>query len=143
MKKIICIIFTVIAFCSALTAAEQPQRERDERKWSSLTYYNVPLYKILQTKDAYFVIYGKHKVGTGSTVIPKNWARGDPETPRKLKFRSVKGTLQPFMTVVKKDGEFFRVILNVPPSTNTQFWGIGDANKITDVDKDTLEELEL
>ena len=143
MKKSLCTFFAVLVFCIVSTAAEQPQRERDERKWSSLTYYDVPLYKILQTKDAYFVIYGKHKVGTGSTIIPKNWAKGNTETPRKLKFRSVKGSLQPFMTVVKKDGEFFRVILNVPPTTNVQFWGIGNANKITNVEKDTLEELEL
>lgn len=136
-------MFTALAFCAVLTAAETRERERDESKWSSMTYYTVPIYKIYQTRDAYVVVYGKNRVGAGTTTIPKNWTKGNSENPRKLKFRSVSGQLQPFMTVVKKDGEFARVILNVPPDTNVKFWGIANANRVTDTDKDTLEELEL
>ena len=55
----------------------------------------------------------------------------------------MRGTLQPFMTIVKDDGKFLRVILSVPPTKDTDFWGIADPGKVTDIDKDTLEELDL
>ena len=47
------------------------------------------------------------------------------------------------MTIVKDNGKFLRVILSVPPTKNTDFWGLADPNKVTDIDKDTLEELDL
>ena len=143
MKKII-LSFAAFARSAAVSTAQKTtQPKLDESKWSSVTYFTVPLYKILQTEDAYVVIYAKNKVGAASTTIPKKWAKGNTENPRKLKFRSVRGTLQPFMTVVKDDGKFVRVILSVPPTKDTDFWGIADPNKVTDIDKDTLEELDL
>ncbi|MBC6719395.1 hypothetical protein H9I36_02565 [Treponema sp. Marseille-Q4130] len=143
MKKI-ALSFAVIMLCAAaLTAQKTTQPKLDESKWSSVTYFNVPLYKVLQTEDAYVVIYAKNKVGAGSTTIPKKWAKGNTENPRKLKFRTVRGTLKPFMTVVKDGGKFVRVILSVPPTKDTDFWGIADPDKVTDIDKDTLEELDL
>ena len=48
------------------------------------------------------------------------------------------------MTVVKKNGEFKQVILNVPLSKFDPVWGLADYKKeIEGSDKDTLEELEL
>ena len=143
MKKIV-LCFTALVLCAAaLTAQKTTQPKLDESKWSSVTYFTVPLYKILQTEDAYVVIYAKNKVGAGSTIIPKIWAKGNAENPRKLKFRTVRGTLQPFMTIVKDNGKFLRVILSVPPTKDVDFWGLADPNKVTDIDKDTLEELDL
>ena len=143
MKKIALCFAALVLAAATLTAQKTTQPKIDESKWSSVTYFSVPLYKILQTEDAYVVIYAKNKVGTASTTIPKKWAKGNSENPRKLKFRSVRGTLQPFMTVVKDNGKFLRVILSVPPAKDTDFWGIADPNKVTDTDKDTLEELDL
>jgi hypothetical protein len=139
MKKILCVLFAAMIVCAAVTA----EQERDPSKWASVSYVDVPIYKILESKDAYVVIYGKDRTGTGSTTIPKKWAKGNTETPRKLKFRSVKGKLQPFMTVIKKDGTFLRVILSVPTSKLNSVWGVADDSKVTDVNKDTLEDLEL
>lgn len=139
MKKILCVLFAALMVCAAVTA----EQERDPNKWASITYVDVPIYKILESKDAYIVIYGKNRTGTGSTTIPKKWAKGNTESPRKLKFRNVGGKLQPFMTVVTKDGTFIRVILSVPTSKLNSVWGVADDSKVTDADKETLEALEL
>jgi hypothetical protein len=140
MKKILCALIAAAAVC---TAAFAQDAQKDESKWADISYANVPIYKILETKDAYVVIYAKNRTGTGSTTIPKKWANGDTENPRKLKMRIVSGKLGPFMTIVKKDNSFLRVILSVPASKANSVWGMADPNKVTDTDKDTLEELEL
>lgn len=140
MKTLVCAIFAVFAI-SALAA--QQSDERDESKWSDMTCDIVPINRILQSDDAYVVIYAKHHVGSGSTVIPKRWASGNTENPRKLQFRTVSGQLKPFMTILRKGGEFYRVILNVPRRTDMSFWGIAAAGTVEGADKETLEELAM
>ena len=77
-------------------------------------------------------------------MIPKKWARGNPDEPRKLKFRAVRTANNAYLTVVKKDGEFMKVVLSVPMSKSNSIWGLADYHKdIEGSDKDTLEELEL
>ncbi len=93
MKKIVLCFTALVLGAAALTAQKTTQPKLDESKWSSVTYFTVPLYKVLQTEDAYVVIYAKNKVGAGSTTIPKKWAKGNTENPRKLKFRTVRGTV--------------------------------------------------
>lgn len=145
MKKILVFVFAL--FFSATLFAETQEtkstRKRNEAKWSSVTYVNIPISRIYQTSKAYVVIYQKNKTGLGSVTIPKDWLNGNSENPRKLKLRSVKGALQPFMTVIKKEGSFLRVVLSTPPDTNVDFWRVGDDNSVTDADKETLEEIEL
>jgi hypothetical protein len=143
MKKILCMLFAVLMVCTAVSAAETGNQARDETKWTSISYVNVPIYKILESKDAYVIVYGKNHTGYGSTVIPKKWAAGNSGNPRKLKFRIVEGKLQPFMTVVTKDGNFLRVILNTPVSKSNSVWGITNDTKAIDTEKESLEDLEL
>ena len=48
------------------------------------------------------------------------------------------------MTIVKKGGEFHRVILTLPMSKQNSIWGLADYHKdIEGSDKQTLEELDL
>ena len=48
------------------------------------------------------------------------------------------------MTVVKKDGEFKKVILTIPTDMRNPVWGVVNTGKqLEGTDKDTLEELEL
>ncbi|MCK9169334.1 MAG: hypothetical protein M0P01_02860 [Treponema sp.] len=143
MKKILWALFAAMMVCTAVSAAESGNQTRDESKWTSISYENVPIYKIIESKDAYVIIYGKNRIGYGSTVIPKKWAAGNTGNPRKLKFRTVKGKLLPFMTVVKKDGNFMRVILNVPVSKSNSVWGVGNDAKMVNTDKESLEDLAL
>lgn len=151
MKKFLMILVLVSVFSTFLVAAENEDNkktnasyEKTEGKWSSYYYVNVPILKILEGKNAYSIIYQKKGVGVGSVVIPKKWAKGTPEDPRKLKFRKVRSSINSFMTIVKDDGEFKRVILSIPMNKSDPIWGVADYRKeMEGEDKETLEDLEF
>lgn len=144
MKRLVSVLLVLVAFCAGAMAQEAEEKDtgRNESKWADITYFNVPIYKILDSKNAYVVIYGKQRTGSGSTTIPKKWARGNVNNPRKLKFRNTEGNLMPFMTVISEKGEFKRVVLNLPRAKSNGVWGIADESRVKDADKDTLEKLE-
>jgi hypothetical protein len=143
MKKIIVCLLTFITLMSSIYAADNSTK--NENNWSTLSYENIPVLKVLDSKYGYMVIYQKHKLGTGSTFIPKDWAKYTSDTPRKLKIRTIKNPQEAFLTVIKDDGEFKRVILSIPKSKSNSLWGVMPAGSVTadDAKKDTLEELDL
>lgn len=147
MKKFLMIFALLTVFSTVSLFAQENSSDSgslDDTKWSTLSYVNVPIMKILEGKEAYVIIYQKNRTGIGNVVIPKKWAKGNPDEPRKLKFRAVNTANQAYMTVIKKDGEFLRVMLNVPMSKANPIWGLADYHKdIEGQDKDTLEELEF
>ena len=146
MKKILIALALFAVFSAVLFADTKNSTvpERTEGKWTEISYVNVPVLKVLEGKDGYVVIYQKNKTGVGNVIIPKKWGHGTEETPRKLKFRSVKTSLGAYMTIVKDGGEFKRVILSIPMNKNNSIWGMVDSRKnLEGADKDTLEELEL
>ena len=149
MKKTLLILALFTVFSGLLFAAENSNDsgtsfEKTEGKWSNLSYVNVPILKILEGKNAYSIIYQKNQVGVGSVVIPKAWVKSSPDSPRKLKFRKVRSGYNSFMTVIKDDGEFKRVILSVPMNKSDSIWGVADYRKTMEgEDKETLEELEF
>lgn len=145
MKKVILsILITFAAVCSSF-AVPADRNVRNEENWSTLSYENVPVYKVYDSKEAYVVIYEKNKVGVGETVIPKKWAKFVSGESRKLHLRKLPGgKLKSFMTIVKKDGEFKKVILTIPTDMRNPVWGVVNPGKqLEGTDKDTLEELEL
>lgn len=149
MKKILLVLALFTVFSGLLFAAENTKDsgtsfEKTEGKWSDISYVNVPILKILEGKNAYSIIYQKNQVGVGSVVIPKAWAKGSTDSPRKLKFRKVRSGYNSFMTVIKDEGEFKRVILSVPMNKSDSIWGVADYRKpMEGEDKETLEELEF
>lgn len=149
MKKILLVLALFTVFSGLLFAAENTKDsgtsfEKTEGKWSDISYVNVPILKILEGKNAYSIIYQKNQVGVGSVVIPKAWAKGSSDSPRKLKFRKVRSGYNSFMTVIKDEGEFKRVILSVPMNKSDSIWGVADYRKTMEgEDKETLEELEF
>lgn len=149
MKKILLVLALFTVFSGLLFAAENTKDsgtsfEKTEGKWSDISYVNVPILKILEGKNAYSIIYQKNQVGVGSVVIPKTWAKGSSDSPRKLKFRKVRSGYNSFMTVIKDEGEFKRVILSVPMNKSDSIWGVADYRKpMEGEDKETLEELEF
>ncbi|MCR5187591.1 MAG: hypothetical protein K6C97_01555 [Treponema sp.] len=150
MKKFLMIFALISVFTVSAIAQDNSESkkssgpERTEGKWTDLSYVNVPVLKILEGVDAYAVIYQKNKVGVGSTVIPKAWAHGDPENPRKLKFRNVRTSIGAYMTVVKDDDGFKRVILSIPMNKSNSIWGVANTRKSMEgSDKETLEDLAL
>lgn len=147
MKKYLLIAAILSIFTLSAFAQNNPKDNslpRDESKWSDITYVNVPVLKVLEGKDGYVVVYQKNRIGTASTVIPKAWAKGTPDNPRKLKFRNNNNPQTSYMTVVKKNNEFHRVILTIPMRKNNSLWGVVDYTKpLEGADKETLEELDL
>ena len=145
MKKIVAIAFVFAVSLAAVFSVPTKFNETKPENWSDMTYANVPIYKILDSKDGYVVIYGKNKIGTGTTVIPKKWVRSTKESPSKLKLvKLYGGILKPFMTVVKKGGEFHHVELTIPMNKNDPIWGVVESGKQIDgLDKDVLEELDM
>lgn len=144
-KNLLIILFTTFISLSMFAQnTPVPEPERHDSMWSDMTYEIVPILKVMEGRDGYVVIYQKNKVGVANTVIPKKWARGTPESPRKLKFRNSKNSKEAFMTIIKKGGEFSRVVLTVPYSKQNAIWGIADyTSKMEGTDKETLEELDL
>ena len=66
------------------------------------------------------------------------------DEPAKLKIRTIgSGKLKPYLTVVKKGGEFHHVILTVHTNKSDSSWGVVGRGVHLDVDKDVLEDLEL
>ena len=147
MKKILMIfalfaVITTAVFADTNNSASAPART--EGKWTDISYVNVPVLKVLEGKNGYVVIYQKNKTGVGNVIIPKKWAHGTTEAPRKLKFRAVKTSLGAYMTVVKNGGDFHRVILSIPMNKSNSIWGMVDSRKdLEGADKDTLEDLEF
>ena len=145
MKKLLCALTLAVLALTASFAVPVAYNETSEKNWSEMSYIQVPIYKILDSRDAYVIIYAKNKIGVGRTVIPKKWNRSTPDSPRKLQIRELKsGKLKPFMTVVKKSGDFHKVILTIPVDKKNSTWGVVDYHKdIEGSDKETLEEIEL
>ena len=137
MKK----LFIVLA-CAALFASSAFAKSTAFK--STLSYYSFPILKVLDSRDAYVIIYQKNKIGTGSTVIPKKWSLPTQGEAIKLKIRSVRNQNEAYMSVYKKDGEFYRVVLNMPMNKHSPIWGLVDQRKTLEgTDKETLEDLEF
>lgn len=142
MKKLIVTILAFAALAVSAFAVPVAYNESSEENWSDISYESIPVYKVLESPDAFVVMYQKGKYGMGQTILPKKWTLGNKENPAKLKMRAINGgKLKPFITVVKKGGEFHHVILSMPTSKSNAAWGVVGKGVKIDTDKDTLESL--
>lgn len=143
MKKLL-MVLALLSLCTVSVVAQSNSVQISDEKKSEFSYVNLPILKVYEGKDAYVVLYQKNKVGIGKTTIPKKWAKGNTENPKKLKFRNTRVAENAYMCVIKKGGEFHRVVLTLPMSKLNSIWGVADYHKeIEGSDKDTLEELDL
>lgn len=125
---------------TAQESADNPERQyKNEFQESVMTYKNVTVYKVLDQKDAYIVMYAKGHRDVGNVTIPKKWYKGDKDNPKKLAFRKLSTGMSPYMTVLYRDGDFDQVILTMPVSRADPAWGVADSNAQVDADKDTLD----
>ena len=105
---------------------------------SSISYRNARIYKILDSKDAYIVLYEKGSTQVGTTIIPKSWAK---DQPRALLFRNKPAELDPYMTVMYQNGEFYKIWITVSPNRLNSVWGV--ANSGTKVDLPSLDSYSI
>lgn len=103
---------------------------------SNLTYRNVQVYKVYEQLDSYIVLYEKQSTEIGQVVIPKKWATGNVD--RKLVFHEKVKKIGSYMSVFYKDGEFYKVILNVPQNRADAVWGIAPNGTQVDTNVETL-----
>ena len=139
MKKVI--LALLAAACLAVPALAQEDSGSSESTtpvWdhgdnvSDLFYYNVPVYRVYDQKDAYVVMYQKQGLDVGKVVLPKKWAQGNEG--RKLFFRNKAKGLGSYMSV------FYKAVLTVSNNRADAVWGvISNSVHIEGTDADTLE----
>ena len=140
MKKIIAILILASCMVAGIFAQES---EKKTPIWdhgdnvSAITYRNANVYRVLDSKDAYVVIYEKQGLKLGQAVLPKKWAK---EQPRKLVFRNKPKGMGTYMTVIYNEGEFYKVMVTLSPSRLDSVWGtVPTGTKVSGTDADTLD----
>lgn len=130
-------IFTTISFTAVAQDSEKSVRPQYKYEYqeAKISYHNVRVYKVLDHREAYIVMYARGRE-VGTAVIPKRWYN---EHPRKLAFRSLPANMDPYMTVITKEGEFNYVILTMPVHRGNPAWGVADSNQEVDASIDKLE----
>ncbi|WP_407428914.1 hypothetical protein [Treponema sp.] len=140
MKKLFILSALICAGVLFSATAKEKADYKYEFQEAAVSYRNVLIYKVLDQKDAYIVMYAKGHREVGNVTIPKKWYSSAARTDSKLTFRSCPKTMQPYMTVISRDGSFERVIMTMPTSRNNPVWGVADSSvKVDDADKETLE----
>lgn len=92
----------------------------------SFSYLNVDIVKVYQHKDAYFVLYNKSGNKMGQVALPKDWFHYASEN--KSKIRPLPPKLDPYLTIIYKDGAFYKVYLNMPVDRLHPVWAVLDNN---------------
>lgn len=139
MKKNLLALLLVFGLTVAGVFAQEQEAQTNKYD-GNLTYRNVVVYKVFDHKDVVIVMYAKHGKDMGQVMVPKSWLH---ENPRKLTYRELPPGLNPYMTVLEKDGEFHKVILNLAPVRSPDnTWTV--AKPYTDIgDAASAESLEL
>lgn len=140
MKKL---VFLASLLCAGILFSASAKEKADykyEFQEAAVSYRNVQVYKVLDHEDAFIVMYQKGHRNVGTVTIPKKWYSSSSRADTKLGFRTLPKGLNPYMTVISRDGSFERVLLTLPTSRANPIWGVADSTvKIEDADKDTLD----
>ncbi|MBO4404073.1 MAG: hypothetical protein J5780_01925 [Treponema sp.] len=139
MKKLLLCILAAACLSLTVSADESSSKQiwdHGDNK-SKMSYENYQIYRVLDAKDAYVVLYAKNGIKMGKCVVPKAWAK---TVPRKLQFRKKPTALNPYMTVIKEEGNFLKVWLTMPTSKLDAVWGhVPAGTKLEGTDAETLE----
>ncbi len=146
MKKIfIALVLACVCVLPAVSQSKGSETQSSKPIWdhgdnvASFTYRNVRVYKVYDYKTAYVVLYEKGGVGVGSVTIPKKWY-AKKASERKLEFRNLPAGLDPYMTVIYKDEEFYKVWLTLNMDHYAgSIWGVLPTYvEVPNTDADTL-----
>ena len=140
MKKLFILSALLCAGVLFSASAKEKADYKYEFQEANVSYRNVQIYKVLDHKDAYIVMYAKSHRNVGTVSIPKKWYSSQITPDAKLGFRPLPKGMNPYMTVISRDGSFERVLLTIPTSKASPIWGVADDSiPVEDADKDTLE----
>ena len=135
MKKAF-VLSALLLAVSVFFASAEEREYKYEFQEAEISYKNVIIYKVLDQKEAYIVMYAKGHREVGNVTIPKKWYK---ESPKKLAFRKLPGGMSPYMTIISRAGNFEQVILTMPTNRGDSAWGVADSNVQVDANKDTLD----
>lgn len=139
-KSFILSAFILVGILFGAVAQENQREYRYPFQESEVSYHNVIVYKVLDQKEAYIVLYAKGHRDVGTVTIPKKWYSSAVNSEAKLSFRSLPKGMTPYMTVISRNDSFERVIMTLPSSRADSVWGVADSSyQVDDADKDTLE----
>ncbi|MBR3548700.1 MAG: hypothetical protein IKN90_01360 [Treponema sp.] len=144
MKKIIMALLVAAAlavssFAQSTSSSGTPIWDHGDNV-SEFSYRNVGVYRIFDQADSYIVLYEKQSLEIGKVVIPKAWFK--TSAPRKLDFRHKPAGMGTYMTVLYKNGEFYKVFLTVNPKRSDPVWAVADPHarmEITNADSLDIE----
>ena len=140
MKKLFILSALLCVGVLFSAAAKEKADYKYEYQESTVTYHNVQVYKVLDHKDAFIVMYAKGHRDVGTVTLPKKWYSSAARADTKLSFRALPKGMNSYMTVISRDGSFERVLLTLPVNRAAPVWGVADStHKVEDADKDTLE----
>lgn len=111
MKKSLLALLLVCGLTITGVFAQEQAEQTTEEYGGELSYRNVVVYKVFDHRDVVVVVYAKHGKDMAQVMIPKSWTH---ENPRKLTYRTCPPGINPYMTVLTKNGEFHKVILTLP-----------------------------
>lgn len=143
MKKIIMAL--IFATCMVIPALAQSNSESQKPVWdhgdnvSDYTYYTAPIYKIMQSKDAYVIFYQQQNLSVATAVLPKSWQKTGEN--KKLYFRNKAAGLDSYVTVFYKAGEFHHVVVTVNPDVRDPVWAVAPAG--AKIEADGVETLDI
>ncbi|MCR5387227.1 MAG: hypothetical protein K6E69_08915 [Treponema sp.] len=119
------LIFAALCILLSLPVLAQESKSKYN---SNITYYSAPVYKVLDSTEYYVVLYGRNGAKIGIATIPKKWAKWQKDKPRRLTIREMPKKLSPYITVVKKDNKFLKVMLTIPTAKTHAIWGFASKN---------------
>lgn len=144
MKKSLAVSALLLAATLFTAGAFEAGKSESDYKYqfqeSAVYYTNYTVYRILDHKDAYVVLYAKPRGIVGNVTIPKTWYSSDGNAKAKLSFRPLPKGMAPWMTVLSRDGAFDHVILTAPVARAHAAWGVVAPDvDLGDLNKETLE----
>lgn len=141
MKK--SFVLSVLILAGILFGATAQEAKREYKypfQESEVSYHNVEVYKVLDQKEAYIVLYAKGHRDIGTVKVPKEWYSSAVNPEAKLTFRALPKGMNPYMTVISRSGSFERVIMTLPTSRADSVWGVASAGTSVD-DLTSVEEI--
>ena len=138
MKK--SIIITILSLTICFSAFAQDSIVKEEYK-SDLTYVNVQVFRAYDQKQAYVVMYQKNNNKIGQVLLPKSWFHSVDGEPKKGILRTLPKLISPYMTVIYKNNEFHKVLLNMPLKRDDPAWSVivPDMDLSNKLNTETLE----
>lgn len=113
--------------------------QNSEENNGHFTYFNVQVLRVYEHKDAYLVLYNKTGTKMGQVAVPKDWFKYNSTNYSRV--RSLPEGMHPYMTVIYKDNEFYKVYLNMPTDRSNSAWAVLSPNIdiSSKINKETLE----